>query len=257
VYSTHIENTRRFVVKVPFVLAAVAVALLSATPSAAAAGYPHPAPLGPERPYEPPVPGPANIEDGTAYVERLGGGVTVTFDATRTTATGEKPAAPREFVFLFDNSLRFNPHAFPTCSRAQLAESACPPGSKVGTGRAEFYPSGAAEVAVYNTKFAGGLRGVLITIPATGTVLSNYLEPVVGSYQRKYTWAFHEHIPVSDIPPAERGSTTAFLVTFGATWQGHDFVTSTARTGSKVDLGVWSHYVTGQTTLTEGQTRMP
>lgn len=243
--------------KVPFVLAIVAASVLVGTPASATAGYPHPAPLGPQRPYEPAVPGPDNIEGGTAYVERLGGGVAVTFDGTRTTATGEKPAAPREFVFLFDNSIRFNPFAFPTCSRAQLAESACPAGSVVGGGRAEFYPAGTADVIVYNTKFANGMRGVLITIPANGTVLSNYLEPVVGRYQRDYTWGFHEHIPVSDIPPAERGSTKAFLVTFGATWRGHDFVTSTARPGSLVNLGVWSHYVTGQTTLKEGQTVLP
>lgn len=244
--------------KVPFVLAAVAAAIgLSATPAAATDEPAHPAPLGPQRPYEPDVPGPENVEDGTVTVDRLGDGVALTFDTRRWTATGEKPAAPREFVFLFDNSIRFNPFAFPTCTRAQLAAQACPPGSKVGGGRAEFYPTGSAEVVVYNTKFPNGMRGVLITIPAVGTVLDNYLEPVVGDYQRRYTWGFHEHIPVSDVPPAERGSTTSFVVTFGATWRGEDFVTSYARPGSTLNFGVWSHYVTGQKVLTEGQTVRP
>jgi hypothetical protein len=243
--------------KVPFVLALVAATFVLSTAPASAAVFPHPAPFGPQRPYEPAVPGPDNIESGTAYVTPLGDGVAVTFDGHRATATGEKPAAPREFVFLFDNSIRFNPLAFPTCSRAQLAESACPPGSKVGGGRAEFYPSGTAEVVVYNTRFPNGMRGVLITIPATGTVLDNTLEPVVGGYQHKYTWGLHEIIPLSDIPPAERGSTTSFLVTFGATWRGRDFVTADAPTGSQLNLGVWSHYVTGQKTLTEGRTLMP
>jgi hypothetical protein len=244
--------------KVPFVLGVLAAAMvLSSVPASAASGYPHPAPLGPQRPYEPDVPGPDNIESGTSHVTRLGNGIAITVDGHRATATGEKPAAPREFVFLFDNSIRFNPFAFPTCTRAQLAAAACPPGSVVGGGKAEFYPSGEADVVVYNTKFPNGMRGVLITIPANGTVLDNYLEPVVGSYQRKYTWALHEHIPVSDIPPAERGSTTSFLVTFGATWRGHDFVTSTARPGSQLNLGVWSHYVTGQTTLKEERTLRP
>lgn len=244
--------------KVPFVLAAVAAAIgLSTTPAAAAEGPAHPAPLGPQRPYEPAVPGPENIESGTASVESLGRGVAVTFDGTRSTATGEKPAAPREFVFLFDNSIWFHPYAFPTCDRAQLAAQACPPGSKVGSGRAEFYPAGAAEVAVYNTRFANGMRGVLITIPATGTVLDNTLEPVVGDYQKRYTWGLHEIIQPDGTPPAERGSTTRFVVTFGATWQGRDFVTSYARPGSTLNLGIWSHYVTGQKTLTEGRTVRP
>lgn len=243
--------------KVPFVLAMVVAASVLAVVPASASGYPHPAPFGPQRPYEPTVPGPDNIESGTAYVERLGTGVSVTFDGHRATATGEKPAAPREFVFLFDNSIRFNPLAFPTCSRTQLAASACPPGSKVGGGHAVFYPTGTAEVVVYNTKFTNGMRGVLITIPANGTVLDNTLERVVGTYQRDYTWGLHEIIPLSDVPPAERGSTTSFLVTFGANWRGQDFVTSSAPAGSRLNLGVWSHYVTGQRTLKEGQTLMP
>lgn len=243
--------------KVPFVLAVVAAAVgLSATP-AVADDLAHPAPLGPQRPYEPAVPGPENIESGDVTVDRLGGGVSLTFTTERHTATGEKPAAPREFVFLFDNSIWFNPYAFPTCGRAQLAEQACPPGSQVGSGRATFYPQGTSEVLVYNTKFANGMRGVLITLPAAGTVLDNTLEPVVGDYQKRYTWGFHEMIPVSDIPPELRGSTTEFVVTFGATWKGQDFIQSYARPGSKLNFGVWSHYVTGQKTLTEGYTTRP
>jgi hypothetical protein len=240
--------------KVPFVLGLVAVVTVLSAPSAVAVPS-HPAPLGPQRPYEPVIEGPTNIESGTAYATRLGNGVAITFDGYRSTPTGEKPAAPREFVFLFDNSIRFNPLAFPTCDRAQLA--ACPPGSKVGSGRAEFYPTGAAEVAVYNTRFPNGMRGVLITIPATGTVLDNTLEPVVGAYQRNYTWGLHEIVPPDTTPPAQRGSTTRFLVTFGATWHGHDFVRSTAPTGRPLNLGIWSHYVTGQKTLTEGQNPRP
>ncbi|CAM4189551.1 hypothetical protein KIPE111705_44340 [Kibdelosporangium persicum] len=244
--------------RTPFVFMAVAAAcVLSAAPAAASDYYPHPAPLGPERPYEATVPGPDNFESGTAYVERLGTGISVTFDGHRSTATGEKPAAPREFVFLFDNSIRFDLTAFPTCSREQFAASACPPGSKVGAGHARFYPTGTADVAVYNTKFANGMRGVLITIPATGAVFENTLEPVVGRYQRDYTWGLHEIIQPDNTPPAQRGSTTSFLVTFGATWQGEDFVKSHARPGKELHLGVWSHYVTGQRTLKEGTTVMP
>jgi hypothetical protein len=257
VYSTHIENTGGSSMKVPFVLAFVAATLLLPATSAAASGPPHPAPLGPQRPYEPAVPGPANIDSGTAAVNRLGAGVTVTFDGHRTTTTGEKPAAPREFAFLFDNTIRFHPYAFPTCTRAEVVAATCPRGAQVGTGRATFFPTGTADVVVYNTRFPNGMRGVLITIPATGTILDNTLEPVVGSYQRKYDWALHEIIQPDSTPPAERGSTTAFLVTFGATWQGHDFVTTTVPANRALNLGVWSHYVTGQKTLTEGTTNSP
>lgn len=238
-------------------LAGAALALVMATPATATTNPPHPAPLGPQRPYEARVDGPVNIEGGHAEVARLGTGLSVTFDGLRHTATGEKPAAPREFVFLFDRSIRFNPLAFPTCSRAQLAAAACPAGSKVGTGRAEFYPAGAADVAVYNTKYPNGMRGVLITIPATGTVLDNTLEPVLGTYQRNYTWGLHEIVPPDSTPPALRGSTTRFLVTFGAHWQGRDFVDSDAPAGRQLNLGIWSHYVTGQITLTEGRTPRP
>ena len=42
---------------------------------------------------------------------------------------------------------------------------------------------------------------------------------------------------VADIPPGERGSTTAFTVSFGATWRGADFVTSRARPGSAMNFG--------------------
>lgn len=238
-------------------LAGAALALVMATPATATSDPPHPAPLGPQRPYEARVDGPVNIEGGYAEVERLGTGVSVTFDGLRHTESGEKPAASREFVFLFDRTIRFNPLAFPTCSRAQLAAAACPAGSKVGAGLAEFYPAGSAEVAVYNTRFPNGMRGVLITIPATGTVLDNTLEPVVGTYQRNYTWGLHEIIPPDATPPELRGSTTRFLVTFGASWQGRNFVESHAPVGRQLNLGIWSHYVTGQTTLTEGRTPRP
>lgn len=245
--------------KIPFVLALLtaALALPTAPVASASPAPPHPAPRGPQRPYEPPVPGPRNIESGTANVARLDDGITVTFDGHRTTPTGEKPAAPREFVFLFDNTIRFHPYAFPTCTRVQLAASACPPGSQVGTGRAVFYPTGTADVVVYNTRFPNGMRGVLITIPATGTVLDNTLEQVVGRYQHKYDWALHEIVQPDATPPAERGSTTDFLVTFGATWQGRPYVTSTAPSGRPMNLGLWSHYVTGQKTLIEGTTTAP
>ena len=244
-------------------LTAAALALAATPASATTTTPPHPAPFGPQRPYEPDVAGPANLEEGEATVVRDAGGkhgVEITFDTRRFTASGEKPAAPREFVFLFDDSVSFNVLAFPTCGRAVLADqgpAACPPGSKVGAGRAEFYGGGAAEVAVYNTTFAGGLRGVLITIPATGTILDNTLEPVWGPYRQNYTWGLHEIIQPDGVPPQDRGVTSSFVVSFGATWHGRSFVESHERAGRPLDLGVWGHYVTGQVTLTEGRTARP
>ncbi|MPZ85964.1 MAG: hypothetical protein GEV28_38560 [Actinophytocola sp.] len=204
-----------------------------------------------------------NIEEGTATVVRDALGkrcVEVTFDGRRYTKSGEKPAAPREFVFLFDDSISVNVLSFPTCGRAVLAAqgpAGCPPGSKVGTGRAEFYGGGEAEVAVYNTRFANGMRGVLITVPALGTILDNTLEPVRGTYRRNYTLGLHEIVQPDGVPPQERGATSRFVVTFGATWHGRSFVESHARAGRPLDLGIWSHYVTGQVNLTEGQVARP
>jgi hypothetical protein len=235
----------------------VAVQPASAAPHATPHPAPHPAPFGPQRPPEPYVPGPDNIEEGVATVVPDGGsadGVTITFDAVRYTESGEKPAAPRQFVFLFDRSVRFNTTAFPTCDRAAIeagGTAACPPGSLVGTGRAGFYGGGEARVEVYNTRFPNGMRGVLITIPAAGTILDNYLEHVVPPYRGRYDLGLHEIIPVDDTPPEQRAVTSSFAVSFGAVHNGRSFLESRAHESRPLRLGVWSEYVTGQVTLSE------
>lgn len=240
--------------------AAPAMATTPATPESP----PHPAPFGPQRPYEPDVPGPVNIEGGAVTVTRdedgSRHGIELYFDTYRYTESGEKPAAPREFVFLFDRSVRFNTLAFPTCARSVIEADgvgACPPGSQVGSGWAVVYGGGTADVAVFNTQFRNGMRGVLITIPATGAILDNTLERVRGDYRRDYGWGLHEIIQPDGTPPQDRSSTSEFSVSFGATWHGRSFVESTAPAGRQLDTGVWSHYVTGQVTLTEGQTPRP
>ncbi|GAB3467355.1 hypothetical protein [Actinophytocola sediminis] len=249
-----------------YVLGLTAAALaMTVTPAAATTGEPpHPTPFGPQRPYEPDVPGPTNIEGGEVLVSRDADGerrgVEITFDTRRHTESGEKPAAPREFVFLFDDSIRFDVRSFPTCGRDVLADQgadACPPGSLVGRGRAEFHGGGEAEVLVHNTTFANGLRGVLITIPATGTILDNTLKQVSGPYRDDYRWGLHEIIQPDGVPPQDRGATSAFKVTFGGTWQGRSFVESAAAPGRPLNIGVWSHYVTGQVTLTETTATRP
>ncbi|MCT2586671.1 hypothetical protein [Actinophytocola gossypii] len=244
-------------------LAAAALVLTAVPATAGPEPAPHPAPHGPQRPYEPDVPGPVNYEGGDATVTRDGGsrlGVEISFDTHRYTDTGEKPAAPREFVFLFDRSIRFNTWAFPTCARSTIEAGgieACPAGSRVGSGRAVMYGGGTAEVAVFNTKYRNGMRGVLITIPATGAILENTLERVTGDYRRDYRWGLHEIIQPDGTPPTERGSTSEFDITFGATRHGRSFVVSTERPGRELSIGVWSHYVTGQVTLHEGRTPRP
>ncbi|MEJ2854294.1 MULTISPECIES: hypothetical protein [unclassified Saccharothrix] len=211
-----------------------------------------PAPTGPQAPHEPNVPGPVNLEEGTASVTPDGGhGVLLGLDARRWTESGEKPAAPRRFVFLFDDSVRFDAAGFPTCDRAQLDRNACPEGSRVGSGRAEFYPAGTAEVVVYNTRYADGTRGMLITIPAVGTVLENTFEKVSRPYRDRYTWASDEIFPPSTVPPQDRPVTQRFAITFGATHQGRSYVRTTTPVGAPMTFGVHSEYVTGQRTLTE------
>ncbi|GAA3807574.1 hypothetical protein [Amycolatopsis tucumanensis] len=243
-------------------LAAAALAFTIA-PAAAAETHPHPTPYGPQRPYEPDVAGPVNIDTGTVVYAPDGGsrfGVTITFDAQRSTTTGVEPAAPREFVFLFDRSVRFSPHLFPTCDRSVIetqGAAACPDGSQVGSGRAEFHRGGAGEVLVFNTTFDHGRRGVLIHIPVSGAILENTLERVVGDYREDYGWGLNEIVPLNDTPPQDRPSTSAFAVTFGAVHNGHSFVQSYAKPGSALAAGVWSEYVTGQTTLVEGTLTRP
>ncbi|ONI80845.1 hypothetical protein ALI22I_43740 [Saccharothrix sp. ALI-22-I] len=198
------------------------------------------------------------MENGTVDVTTDGGeGVLLAFHTRRWTGTGEKPAAPRRFVFLFDDSIRFNTTAFPTCDRTTVERDgigACPAGSRVGGGTAEFYPTGSAEVAVFNTAYANGMRGVLITIPATGTILENTFERVAHPYRDRYRWGSDEIIPPSTVPPQDRAVTQAFSVTFGATRDGRSFAETDTPVGRPMDFGVYSHYVTGQITLAEERT---
>jgi hypothetical protein len=244
-------------------LAPLSVLALAAPASATTLDPPHPTPFGPQRPYEPDVAGPLNIQEGTVAVTPDGGGpdgIKVTFDARRYTATGEKPAAPRQFVFLFDSTIRLHTWEFPTCARDMIEQggfAACPPGSQVGSGHAQFHGGGSADIVVFNTSYDNGLRGVLITIPAAGAIFDNTLEPVTGHYRSDYRWGLDEIQPPDATPPQDRPSTSAFAVTFGATWNGHSFLTSDAEPSTTLDLGVWSHYVTGQTTLNEGQAIRP
>lgn len=242
-----------------FVLATLTTTGSLLPAKAASPEFPHPTPGGPAPISEPDVAGPENLDDLDVTVRPDGGtrdGVEIFYDRTSRTATGEKPAAMRQFVFLFDKSIRFNPEAFPACDRATFeagGPSACPPGSKVGSGQADLYPSAVAEVAVFNTRYANGLRGVLITIPAAGLVLENTFEPVSGKYRADYRWGSDELANPSTVPPQDRAATTRFQVSFGATitdgGRTHSFAESSAKPGKSLKFGLWSHFVTGQVVL--------
>ncbi|SDC24684.1 hypothetical protein [Actinokineospora iranica] len=236
--------------------------LATALAATVVAGFPDPAPLGPQRPFEPDVAGPANIESGEVHVASDGTrhGVEVTFDGRRWTESGEKPAAARRFVFLFDDSVRFATDAFPTCARSVIERhgfDACPAESRVGSGRAEFYPSGVADVVVFNTRYDNGTRGMLITIPATGGIFENTFERVSRPYRDDYAIASDEIMYPNATPPQERPSTSRFTVTFGAVRDGKSFVRTTERPGKPLDFGVYSEYVTGEQTLTRTTATRP
>ncbi|WP_228713594.1 hypothetical protein [Prauserella endophytica] len=94
-------------------------------------------------------------------------------------------------------------------------------------------------------------------IPATGAILENTFEQVVGDYREDYRWGLNEIVPPNDIPPQDRASTSEFAVTFGGVHKGRSYVQSLARPGAEVSAGVWSEYVTGQVTLNEGTTIRP
>ncbi|MFJ2558181.1 MULTISPECIES: hypothetical protein [unclassified Streptomyces] len=246
-------------------VAAVAAALLltAVTPAggvARQAAPPDPTPGGPQRPYEPDVPGPRNIDSLSAAVTPDGGtarGVRVAFDRVSRAETGGAPAGARRFVFLFDASLRFRPESFPLCARSLIEEkgvTACPDGSLVGRGTAHAYPEGSSEVFAFNTRYANGLRGALVVIPATGTILELTWERVTRPYREGgYLWALDEILPPSSIPPAERVGTRRFELEWGATLRSGNrtvsFAESSASPGERVRIGLWSAFVTGQVAL--------
>ncbi|MFJ6571237.1 hypothetical protein ACIQNU_27865 [Streptomyces sp. NPDC091292] len=258
------------------------VLLLSGTGPAGAVGAaggppPDPAPGGPQRPYEPDVEGPRNVDSLTAEVTAYGGeygggygggsrGVGVTFDRTSRAEPAGPPAAARRFVFLFDKALTFRPESFPTCARGTIEEGgtgACPAGSLVGRGTSHAYPEGTAEVRAYNTRHANGMRGALVVVPANGTILELTWERVTPTYQRLgYAWALDEILPATAVPPAERVGTSRFELTWGAKWGDRSFAHlnregAGAGAGGPLRLALWSHFVTGQTELPVARTERP
>ncbi|MDP4504185.1 hypothetical protein [Nonomuraea turcica] len=215
---------------------------------------PDPAPAGPDRPYEPPVGGPENLDTLDVDVAPDGGGhngVTITFDRRSRTESGEKPAAARRFVFLFDRSVRLRPEAFPVCDEAALREwgpAACPSGSRVGSGSARYHGSaGTQEVLAFNGRTPDGTPLVLVSIPASKTVLPQTLERAAPPYQKKYRIALDEILPPNATPPQDRGATTRFTLSFGAARGSVSYVEAPPR---RLDFALWSEFVTGQRLMT-------
>ncbi|MGI5349745.1 hypothetical protein ACQEU8_16340 [Streptomyces sp. CA-250714] len=208
------------------------------------------------------MPGPRNIDGLSATVRPDGGtrdGVRVAFDRTSRADPEGPPAAARRFVFLFDASLRFHPAAFPTCARTVVERQGtdgCPEGSRIGRGTAHAYPQGTSEVYAFNTRYANGMRGALVVIPATDTILELTWERVTSPYrQRGYLWGLDEMLPPSDVPPADRVGTRRFQLEWGATRRTGprtvSFAETSAETGTKLRVGLWSSFVTGQVALPE------
>ncbi|REE97495.1 hypothetical protein [Thermomonospora umbrina] len=244
--------------------AAPAPALTSAGAGAGAGGVPpDPAPGGLQRPYEPDVDVTRNIDtlDVTA-TKGAGRSVTLVFDRRSRAATGDVPAGARRFVFLFDRSIRFRPDAFPTCDRTVIearGTDACPPGSRIGGGRAEFPGGRAQDVLAFNTRI-GERPGVLVVIPGAGTLLEQTLERVADPYRGDYRWALDEILPVTSVPPQNRVGTTRFQLSFGATRVHHGrtvgFAETTARPGATLRFGLWSEFVSGQVIVPTDRSRL-
>ncbi|MEV4221505.1 hypothetical protein [Nonomuraea sp. NPDC049725] len=243
--------------------AAAAFAALSVLTQAAAADAtpPDPAPGGPQRPYEPDVEATDNIDSLSVTATRgAGRSVTIAFDRRSRAATGDVPAGPRRFVFLFDRSVSFNPEAFPTCARAVIEQQgvrACPAGSRIGGGRGEFPSGEPQEVHAFNTRI-GRSPGVLVVLPASGVILEQTLERVTSPYRKDYRWALDEIVPPTAVPPQDRVGTTRFQLSFGATRRHHGrtvgFAETTARTGGELRFGLWTEFVTGQVLLPTART---
>ncbi|MFI0445049.1 hypothetical protein [Actinomadura sp. 6N118] len=242
--------------------ATITTALPAAVPAGAGTTPPDPAPGGPQRPYEPDVNGPQNLDTLSVSVTRHAGrSVTVGFDRRSRTASGVMPAAPRRFVFLFDRSLTFHPEAFPTCARSVIETSgpdACPAGSRIGGGIGTAYDGRESPVLAFNT-WVGALRGLLVVLPESGVVLEQTFERVSGPYRDRYRWALDEIVPPTPAPPEQRAGTSRFRLSFGATTRDRGrpvgFVETTR--GGKLGFGLWSEFVTGQVVLPEWQTLTP
>ncbi|WP_407563636.1 hypothetical protein [Streptomyces sp. 184] len=253
---------RRIATALAAVLAAAAALtpLAQATPSAAP---PDPAPGGPQRPYEPDVEGTANVDTLDVTATRgPGRSVTVAFDRRSRAAEGAVPAGARRFVFLFDRSVSFRPESFPTCARAVVEAdgvAACPPGSLVGEGLGNWPDGSEHEVAVVNSRVAGG-PGVLVVIPGLDTILEQTFERVRAPYRGEFRWAADEIVPPGAVPPGQRAGTTRFQLSFGATREDRGrtvgFVETTARTGDELRFGLWSEFVTGQVVLPTATARV-
>ncbi|MEV0781191.1 hypothetical protein [Streptomyces sp. NPDC050428] len=267
--GTGMRTDRRVSVAVTTALTAGALLLAGTGPAtargaatgAATAAPSDPAPGGPQRPYEPDVPGPRNIDTLSVAVTPDGGtrrGVRVGFDRTSRSDAGGAPAGARRFVFLFDESLDFRPDAFPVCAR-EVIETAgvdgCPDESQVGRGTSHVYPEGTADVVAFNTRHANGLRGALVVIPASGTILELTWERVTAEYrQRGYGWALDEILPVTAVPPQDRAGTLRFQLEWGATRRAGDgrgvsFAQLAGERDEKLRFGLWSWFVTGQIAL--------
>lgn len=238
------------------------LALCAAAPAWAGESAPDPAPGGPQRPYEPDVTGPVNVDSLAAEVGGDGGsGVRVTFDRTSEAEPAGPPAAPRRFVFLFDETLRFHPADFPVCDRADIERdgpAACPEGSLVGRGTSHLYPEGTADVYAFNARHAGGLRGAFVVIPASDTILELTWEKVTEPYRhRGYRWALDEIVPPNATPPEQRVGTRRFELAWGAAHGSRSFATLTGPAHDTLRLGLWSEFVTGQIALPETTATAP
>ncbi|MBC9726570.1 hypothetical protein [Streptomyces sp. TRM68367] len=195
--------------------------------------------------------GPRNVDFLEAGVDRDGrAGVRVAFDRRSRAEPAGPPAGPRRFVFLFGEALRFHPAAFPVCARETVERSgvpACPEGSLVGRGTSHLHPEGTADVYAVNARHANGLRGALVVIPASGTILELTWEKVTRPYRdRGYRWAFDEIVPPSDVAPGQRVGTRRFELTWGATHGPHSFATLAGAPRGKLRFGLWSEFVTAR-----------
>ncbi|WP_021598826.1 hypothetical protein [Actinomadura welshii] len=235
----------------------------AAAPAAAATTPPDPAPGGPQRPFEPDVAGPRNLDSlQVTATKGEGRSVTVAFDRRSRTAEGTVPAGARRFVFLFDRAISFNPQAFPTCARTVITEDgpdACPPGSQVGSGIGTSFDGTEQPVLVFNTR-VGSLPGVLVVLPETNVVLEQTFERVSTPYRGTYRWTLDEILPPTSVPPQDRAGTSRFRLAFGATTHRHGrpigFAETSARPGTPMRFGLWSEFVTGQVVLPTSTTAL-
>lgn len=158
-------------------------------------------------------------------------------------AADDPPFATTQAVIHFDKALRFNPKLFKSCSQATLQSggpSACPAGSKVGSGSASATAVGTVEnltVTAFNGP--GGNKLELLVQGDTPLGINSVIEASLKKDTGKYGYKLVVPIPEGLQQPLTGvfATLTRFETKVKATTKGRGYVETTGCKGGKWHFG--------------------